>query len=83
MIPNGVILALLLSVFRGGIYAEDQAAKSTVVEPRLDKNLTLNEDPTESDTRRHRIPMVGPSAEEMHDFLYPTPKDSEVVTSAN
>jgi hypothetical protein len=84
-VSGGFLLALLLSDF-SDIHAEDQAIDNPIVEPRLDKKIPRNEHLTESDTirhtRRHTIPMVGPSGEEIHDFLYPMPKD-EVVTSAN
>jgi hypothetical protein len=81
MISNGVILALLLSSLPG-MYAEDRRADDAVVESRMDKNTPRNQPVTESETSRHSI-MVGPSAEEIHDFLYPTAKEGEVVTQAN
>lgn len=83
MIANGVILALLLSAFRGGIYAEDQPANSKVIESKVEKDLPKNGDPIELDTNRHNVPMIGPSAQEIHDFLYPMPKDVKVVRPAN
>ena len=83
MIPNSVILALLLSAF-SGTDAEDQAANSKVVESRVEDNISRNEYPSESAaTTRNGVPMVGPSAEEIHDFLYPIAKDSKVVRPAN
>jgi hypothetical protein len=68
MISNGVILALLLTNVPG-MYAEDRR-----VESRLEKNIPRNQPVTESETSRHSIGMVGPSGEEIHDFLYPMPK---------
>jgi hypothetical protein len=82
MILNSVILALLLNAF-SGTDAEDQPANSKVVESTVEKNLPRNEQPSESDTIRHNGAMVGPSAQEIHDFLYPMPKDVKVVRPAN
>jgi hypothetical protein len=81
MISNGVILALLLSSLPG-MYAEDRRADDAVVESRMEKNTPRNQPVTESETSRHSI-MVGPSGEEIHDFLYPTAKEGEVVTQVN
>ena len=81
-ISNGVILALLLTNLPG-MYAEDRRADNPVVESRLEKNIPRNQQATESETRRHSIGMVGPSGEEIHDFLYPTPEDGEAVTPIN
>lgn len=82
MISRGVILALLLSSLPG-MYAEDRRADDAVVESRVEKNTPRNQPATESETSRHSIGMVGPSGEEIHDFLYPTAKEGEVVTQAN
>jgi hypothetical protein len=82
MISNGVILALLLTNLPG-MYAEDRRADNAVVESRLEKNIPRNQPATESETSRHSIGMVGPSGEEIHDFLYPTAKEGEVLTQAN
>jgi hypothetical protein len=82
MISNGVILALLLTNLPG-MYAEDRRADDAVVGSRLEKNIPRNQPATESETSRDSIGMVGPSGEEIHDFLYPTAKEGEVVTEAN
>ena len=80
-IGNGALLSLLLSF--PGIYAQDQRANSKVVESTVEKDLPKNQDPIELDTTRRGLPMVGPSAQEIHDFLYPIPKDVKVVRPAN
>ena len=82
LVFGGLFLALLLSDLPG-MYADDQGTNSPVVESRLEKNIPRNQPATESETSRHSIDMVGPSGEEIHDFLYPTAKDGEVVTQAN
>ena len=82
LIPKGLLLALLLSGF-SDIEAGDRPANSKVVECTVKKNLPKNEDPIESDTTRYNVPMVGPSAQEIHDFLYPVPEDVKVVRPAN
>jgi hypothetical protein len=81
LIFGGLFLALLLSDLPH-LYAEDQGADSPVVEPK-EKNITANEQPMEPDITRGALPLVGPSGEEIHDFLYPTTENRKVVTPAN
>ena len=54
-------------------YAEDRRADNPVVEAK-DKSIKRNEYPMESDTIHNAIIMVGPSVEEIHDFLYQHPR---------
>jgi hypothetical protein len=78
----GFFLALLLSDFPH-VYAEDQGANWPIVETKEGKNLKRNDKTKEPDNRRQPIGLVGPSGEEIHDFLYPTAQRCEVVTQAN
>ncbi len=75
----GLLLALLLSGLPH-IYAEE-GPDSASAEPNEEK--VKRNQPTESDSIRKSISLVGPSGEEIHDFLYPMPKDGEVITQAN
>jgi hypothetical protein len=81
LISGELFLALLFSDLPH-LYAEDQGADSSVVEAR-DKNPKTSEQPMESDNTRGTLPLVGPSGEEIHDFLYPTTEIREVVTPVN
>jgi hypothetical protein len=83
LVSGGLYSALLLS----GLphiyaYAEDRAADSPFVELKKEK-VKRNEQPMEPDNTRETVRLVGPSGEEIHDFLYPTPKDGKGVTPAN
>ncbi len=75
----GLWLALLLSGLPH-IYAEEQT-DSPSVEPK-EEEIKGNE-PRESDTTRETITRVGPSGQDIHDFLYPMPKVGQAVTPAN
>jgi hypothetical protein len=78
----GLLLALLLSGLPHiDAYAEDVAADSPFIELKEDK-IKRNE-PMESDTTRETISRVGPSGQDIHDFLYPMPKVDEAVTPDN
>ena len=80
LLSGGCFLALLVSVFPV-ISAEDQPAGKAAVEP---KDMVMsNEQPMAPDTTRETIGLVGPSAEEIHDFLYPAPENRKLITSAN
>ena len=81
LFSSALFVALLIAL--PGVYAEDQGADRPVVESKARNNIPRNEQPIESDTIRLNIPMVGPSGQEIHDFLYPTPEDGKVVTPAN
>jgi hypothetical protein len=80
LVSGGLFLALLLSGLPH-VYAEERAADSPSVAPKEEK-IKRNQ-AMEPDTTNGILPLVGPSAEEIHDFLYPTPKVGEAVTPAN
>ena len=82
LVSGGFFLALLLSAAEN-VYADDQAANRLAVETKEGKTIKRNEPPIEPATPRDTARLVGPSAEEIHDFLYPTPEDSKVLTRAN
>lgn len=82
LVSGGFFLALLLSDLPQ-MHAEDRKADNPLVEPKVGKAIKENEQPMEPAISRDSIHMVGPSGEEIHDFLYPTPNDGKVVTPAN
>jgi hypothetical protein len=79
-VSKRLFLALLLSGVPH-LYA-DQGADSPVVEPK-ENSIKPNEEPTEPDNSRDTVPLVGPSGEEIHNFLYPTTANHKVVIRAN
>jgi hypothetical protein len=74
-VSSGFFLALLVGN-SPHLYAEERRADSSLVEPIINGN----EQPMEPGNTRDAIRPVGPSGEEIHDFLYPTAKDGKVVT---
>ena len=78
MVSSGLFLALLLGAAANG-YADDHAADRPTVETKEGKDIKRKEPATLRDTAR----LVGPSGEEIHDFLYPTSEDGKVLTRAN
>jgi hypothetical protein len=52
---------------------------SVIVEPKDGRNKKVTEQPIGPDTIPDNIGPVGPSGEEIHDFLYPTLNDGKVV----
>ena len=81
MVSGGFFLALLGAA--PNVYADDRAADRPAVDTTEAKNIKRNEQPTEPATTRDITHLVGPSGEEIHDFLYPAPENPQVVTSAN
>jgi hypothetical protein len=80
LVSGGLFLALLLSGLPH-VYAEERAADSPSVAPKEEKikrNQAMEPDITDG-----IFPLVGPSGEEIHDFLYPMPRDGKVVRPAN
>lgn len=80
LLSGGCFLALVVSVFPV-IFAEDQPAVRPAVEPN-DNSLNSRRS-KELERRRETVGLVGPSGEDIHDFLYPAPENPEIVTSAN
>ena len=82
LVSGGFFLALLLSAAANG-YANDHATDRPAVEAKEGKDTRRSEQPTEPATPRDTARLVGPSAEEIHDFLYPAPEDGNALTRAN
>jgi hypothetical protein len=80
LLSGGCFLALLVSVFPV-IFAEDQPADKAAAEPK--DSVVSNEQPMVPDTTRETLGLVGPSAEEIHDLLYPAPENRKTIISAN
>jgi hypothetical protein len=78
LVSGGFFLALLLGAAANG-YADDYAG----VETKERENIRRNEQPIEPATPRDTARLVGPSGEEIHDFLYPTPEEGNVLMRAN
>jgi hypothetical protein len=79
-VSGGLVLALLLSGLPD-ISAEERATDGPSIKPKEEKikrNQAMEPDITDG-----IFPLVGPSGEEIHDFLYPTPRDGQVVRPAN
>ena len=80
LLSGGCFLALLASVFPV-IFAADQPAHRPAVEPR--DRIVNNEESNEPERTLQSVPLVGPSGEEIHDFLYPAPENRKIVIPAN
>jgi hypothetical protein len=79
-VSGGLFLALVLSGWPH-ISAEERATDGPSVEPKEEKikrNQAMEPDITDG-----ILPLVGPSGEKIHDFLYPTLRDGKVVRPAN
>jgi hypothetical protein len=79
---SGFFLVLLLSS-AARVYAEDQASDRPAGQTKEEETITKNEEPLRTDTTRNNAGLVGPSGEEIHDFLYPTAEDDRFLTRAN
>ena len=80
LLSGGCFLALLASVFPV-IFAADQPAHRPAVESR--DRIVNNEESNEPERTLQSVPLVGPSGEEIHDFLYPAPEKRKIVIPAN
>ena len=78
----GLLLALLLSD-PSHIHGEDKASDNRTNEPNDARNSRRTEQPLEAQNTDNSVRLVGPSGEEIHDFLYPTSEDDKGVTPAN
>ena len=80
LVFSGFFLALLSDFPH--LYAEDQGTDRAVIDAK-DKNIKINEQPMEPDNIHATVHLVGPSGEEIHDFLYATPQNRKIVIPAN
>jgi hypothetical protein len=76
---SGFSLAMTLG-YLPDLYADGRKADSPVVEAEEEKNIKTKEQPVEPG---NTFGLIGPSGQEIHDFLYPTLRDGKVVTPAN
>ena len=79
---GGFLLVLLLSSFPG-VCAEDRASDRAAGQTKEEETITRNEEPMRTDITSNTAGLVGPSGEEIHDFLYPTSEDDKLVRRAN
>jgi deoxyxylulose-5-phosphate synthase len=82
MLSSGSFLALLLSV-SAHVCAEDQTVDTSVVKSIEEEIIERTERSIGLVITHENIRLVGPSGEEIHDFLYPAPEDDNVLTRAN
>jgi hypothetical protein len=82
LVSGGLFSALLLGA-AANVYVDDHAADRPAVEKKEGKVTRRHEPPMEPATPRDTARLVGPSAEQIHNFLYPTPEDGGVLTRAN
>jgi hypothetical protein len=80
LLSGGCFLALLVSVLPV-IFAEDQPADRPTVEPK--DNIANHQRSKEPERTSEAIGLVGPSGEEIHDFLYPAPENRKIVIPVN
>jgi hypothetical protein len=83
-----LLAALLLSLpvsDAAGVRRDDRkdVATNQIVEPKEDRNTNITERSISPDILPENSGLVGPSGEEIHDFLYPTVDDGKVVIPAN
>ena len=82
LVSRGFFLVLLLSA-DAELYAEDRAADRPADHTKEEDTIKRTEEPTRRDTSRDTASLVGPSGEEIHDFLYPTTEDDKLLIRAN
>lgn len=82
LLVPGFCLALLLSV-SPHLCAEDQAGDRPAVESKEEKTIERTERSIGPEITHENVRLVGPSSEEIHDFLYPAPEDGNILTRAN
>jgi hypothetical protein len=68
-IASGFIALLLSGVFH--LYAEDRRAEVRIVKSQQEKQIRNSEPSLEPDHPREPMGLIGPSGQEIHDFLYP------------
>ena len=83
LVSSWLFLALL-DGHSPSLYAEERQSGSSVIECKETETTNKNGQPTVSiHPRKTLTRLVGPSAEEIHDFLYPPVEDCKVSTPAN
>ena len=79
---GGFFLVLLLSSLPR-VYGEDRASDRAAGQTKEEETITRNEEPMRTDITSNTAGLVGPSGEEIHDFLYPTSEEDKLVRRAN
>ena len=82
LVSRGFFLALLLSA-NAQVYAEDRATDRPADQTKEEETGKRTKEPIRRDTAREPAHLLGPSGEEIHDFLYPTSEDDKLLTRAN
>lgn len=82
LVSGGFLLALPLSA-AAHVQAEDLATDKRSIQTTEKETSKRNEEPKRSDTSRDTAPLLGPSGEEIHDFLYPVIEDDKLLIRAN
>ena len=82
LVLGGFFLALPLSA-AAHVQAEDQATDRPAVQTTEKETSNRNEEPRRPDISRDTAPLLGPSGEEIHDFLYPMIDDDKYLIKAN
>ena len=82
LLVSSFFLALLLSA-AAHVHAEDRATDRGAVQTTEKETSKRNEEPMRPDISRDTARLVGPSGEEIHDFLYPMIEDDKHLIRAN
>jgi hypothetical protein len=82
LVSGGLFSALLLGA-AANVYADDHEADRPAVENKQSNDIKRTKQLMETATPGDTARLIGPSAEEIHDLLYPTPEDAGVLTRAN
>ena len=82
LVSGGFFLALPLSA-AAHVQAEDRATDRGAVQTTEKETSKRNEEPMRPDISRDTARLVGPSGEEIHDFLYPMIEDDKHLIRAN
>ena len=82
LVSGGFFLALPLSA-AAQVQAEDRATDRAAVQTTEKETSNRNEEPLRWEISRDTAPLLGPSGEEIHDFLYPMIEDDKPLTRAN
>jgi hypothetical protein len=82
LLSGAFFLALPLSA-AAQVQAEDRTADKAAVQTTEKETSKKNEEPMRPDISRDTARLVGPSGEEIHDFLYPMIEDDKHLIRAN
>ena len=82
LVSGGLFLALPLSA-AAHVQAEDRGTDRASVQTTEKETSKRNEEPMRPDISRDTAPLLGPSGEEIHDFLYPVTEDDKLLIRAN